>query len=163
MARRRKPRSPVRRTAAGYVVDLGDEGRDLLIRLLGEMRDLLLGGADSPALRRVFPPAYHLSDDAEAETEYQRLMHDELVASRLAAIDAVTTVLRHDEPIDEAAMLAFVQSVNAMRLVLGTLLDVGEEDELDDIGPDHDLAAEYHLYGYLSYLLGEAVIALSHR
>jgi hypothetical protein len=160
MARRRRSDSPVRRTSAGFVIDLGPEGSDVVVRLLGEMRDLLLAGSDAPALRRVFPPAYHLADDAEADREYQRLMHDELVASRLAAIDAVVTVLRDDMPVDEAGLLAFMQSVNVMRLVLGTVLDVGEDDD-GEIDPDHDLAAEYHLYGYLSYLLDAAVTALS--
>ena len=32
-------------------------------------------------------------------------------------------------PLDEAEMLAFVQAVNSVRLVLGTVLDVGEDDE----------------------------------
>ena len=52
--------------------------------------------------------------------------------------------------------MAFMQSVNAVRLVLGTLLDVGEDDELsEDDGPEH------HLYGYLSWVLDASVRALS--
>lgn len=163
MARRKPPPSPVRRSGAQYEIDLGEEGRELVVRLLGQLRDLLVTGAESPALRRVFPPAYHLADDAEADAEYRRLMHDELVASRLAALQAVVDVLQQPGPVDEAGLMAFMQSLNTMRLVLGTVLDVQEDDPEDvaDIDPDDEMAAERHLYGYLSYLLGEAVIAIS--
>lgn len=160
MARRKTPPSPVRRAGARYEIDLGDEGRELVVRLLGQLRDLLVSGAESPALRRVFPPAYHLADDAEADAEYRRLMHDELVASRLAALQTVVDVLQQPGSVDEAGLMAFMQSLNTMRLVLGTVLDVQEDDE-EDIDPDDEMAAERHLYGYLSYLLGEAVIAIS--
>ena len=59
------------------------------MRLLAELRALMLSDdpQHAPLLRRLFPPAYHLSDDAEAEAEYQRFMRDDLVASRLESID----------------------------------------------------------------------------
>jgi hypothetical protein len=57
-------------------------------------------------------------------------------------------------------MLAFMQAVNGVRLVLGTLLDVTEDD--DDVERDDlDAAPEYHLYGYLSWVLDASVRALS--
>ena len=31
-------------------------------------------------------------------------------------------------------MLAFMQAVNSVRLVLGTMLDVGEDDDIDEVG-----------------------------
>ena len=52
-------------------------------------------------------------------------------------------------------MLAFVQAVNSVRLVLGTMLDVSEDDESglldDDVAADD--SPEYHLYAYLSWVL----------
>ena len=99
------------------------------------------------------------------ESEYQRLMRDELVASRLSAINAVDALLV--EPgrkvsFDEEQLVSFMQAVNAVRLVLGTLLDVSEDD---DDGADEATgpvnAPEYQLYRYLSWILDSAVHALS--
>jgi hypothetical protein len=52
-------------------------------------------------------------------------------------------------------------SMNSLRLVLGTICDVGEEDELSEVTPDHPMFAELQAYGYLSYLVDAAVDALS--
>lgn len=167
MLRRRRPPPPVQRVPTGYKVAVGDAERELLVRLLGELAGALAvsvePGTDQPMLRRMFPPAYHLEDDREAESEYQRLMHDELVASRLAAITTVSTALRDQTVFDDGAITAFVQAVNMLRLVLGTLLDVDESHDLDAVADDDPLVGEHNLYGYLSYLLDAAVTALSAR
>ena len=112
-------------------------------------------------LRRLFPPAYHLADDAEAEAEYQRLMREDLVASRLAALNLVQEHLTRGTPLDDEAMLGMVQSLNGVRLVLGTLIDVGEGEDPSEIPDDHPLVGEHHLYHFLSYLLEVGVQALS--
>ena len=147
----------VSRSRQGYALHLGADERALVARLLEELR-ALLGDPDAPAtLERLFPVVH--PDDPDQEAEYQRLMRDELVTSRLAAIDTVQEVLGQSGrkvTLDEAQLVAFMQSVNAVRLVLGTLLDVGEDDELsEDDGP------ERHLYGYLSWVLDASVRALS--
>jgi Domain of unknown function (DUF2017) len=53
-----------------------------------------------------------------------------------------------------------MQSINAIRLVLGTMLGIDVED---DDGDDANRAAtpEYHLYDFLSWLLEWTVRALS--
>jgi hypothetical protein len=161
----RKFRPVIERTRAGYVVRLEPEERQLVSRLLGELRGLLL--SDDPATeglrRRLFPPAYHLADDAEAEAEYQRLMRDDLVASRLDSLSLVDSALSESRPLDDGEMQGLMQSLNALRLVLGTLIDVGESDDPNDIADDHPQAGEYHLYTYLSWLLEMAVQAVSRR
>ena len=159
MIRRRKPAAPVERVAGGYAINLADAERDLLERLLAELSQLLTGDAGVPVLRRMFPPAYHLDADEEAEAEYQRLMRDDLVASRLEALTTVSAALREHTVLDDAGLGALMQSLNALRLALGTLLDVDESHDLDDISPDDPLVGEHHLYGYLSYLLDAAVTA----
>jgi hypothetical protein len=50
-----------------------------------------------------------------------------------------------------------MHAVNALRLVLGTMLDVDEEDPLT-VDPE-DRTREYMLYGYLGLLLEEIVQA----
>ena len=154
-------RPPVERTKQGYRLNIGDRERDVVRSLLEEMRGLLTGPSDHPALRRVFPVAYHLAEDAERDTEYQRLMREELVASRLTGIETVMKSLTAKPPLDEGQVLALMQALNGLRLVLGTVLDVSEDDDLEEPDDDHPMAAEYRLYGFLSWLLEWTVRALS--
>ena len=160
--RRQKP--VVERTRDGYVIRLRADELELLGRLLGELRGLVLStdAATDAIRRRLFPPAYHLADDAEAEAEYQRLMREELVASRLDALQRVETAFTQEQPtvLDEAGVQGLLQSLNALRLVLGTILDIGEEDDLDNIPDDHPMFGEHHLYAFLSWLLEVTVQAV---
>jgi hypothetical protein len=160
MARRRTFLPPVERVRDGYAINIGDGERQLVARLLTELSQLLMGEAGDPRLVRIFPPAYHLADDASADAEYQRLMREELVASRLAGINTVNEALRTSDPVSEETMISFVQAINGLRLVLGTILDVSEDQDPDDIDEDDPLAGELHLYNFLSWLLDWAVRAL---
>jgi hypothetical protein len=156
-------RSEFRRTAKGYVVGLDIEEQELILRLLAELRGLLLADdpATEPIKRRLFPPAYHLAEDREADAEYQRLMREELVASRLASLQFVSEAFTAREPLSEEAMHGLLQSLNAVRLVLGTLLDVSEDDGPNPPGDDDPMVGEYHLYQFLSYLLDSAIDAVT--
>jgi Domain of unknown function (DUF2017) len=152
---------PVTRSGSNYVLHLGKDERALVCRLLDELRSLLTEPADPELVRRLFPVVH--PDSPEREAEYQRLMRDELVASRLAGIDTVSDVLGgHGRKVtlDEGQLVAFMQAVNGVRLVLGTLLDVTEDDELA-AREDLENSPEYHLYGYLSWVLDASVRALS--
>jgi hypothetical protein len=154
-------RPPVERTKQGFRINIDDSEREVVRHLLDEMRSLLLGPSDHPALKRVFPAAYHQSQHAEQDAEYQRFMREELVASRLAGIEMVMTALTATSPLTEDQVLALAQALNGVRLVLGTVLDLGEDDDPDDIDPDDPLAAEHQLYGFLSWLLEWTVRSLS--
>lgn len=146
---------PVRRVGGGWKLHLDDEERALIVRLMGELRELLTSDSETDLLDPLFPTVYR--DDAGKEAEYQRLMRDELVSSRLAAIDTVCDALAPGGPelIDEDATLSFMQAVNAVRLVLGSLLQIdSDDDELDD-------TPEHHLYTYLSWILEWTVRALA--
>lgn len=137
------------------------EERELLVRLLGEIKELLTSEPDertAPLLHRLFPPAFH--DDAEKEAEYQRLMRDDLVASRVAAVDSVTLILQKDgRTLSEGETMAFMQSLNAIRLVLGTMLDITDDESAEHA--DMEDSAEHGLYGYLGWILEWTVQALS--
>jgi len=160
MARKRAFIPPIERVRNGFVFNIGSDERELVARLLTELSQLLMGESGDPRLIRIFPPAYHLADDAEADAEYQRLMREELVASRLSGITTVNTALQGSGPVDEETMIAFVQAINGLRLVLGTMLDVDEDDDPDQIDEDDPQAGEQHLYNFLSWLLDWAVRAL---
>jgi hypothetical protein len=164
MARRRARRrdfvAPVCAVEGGWIITLDDEERGLLLRLFAELRALLEGPDDSPLLRRLFPTAY--PDDDDKEAEYQRLMRSELVTSRLAAIDIVSDLVApSDVPrvLDEGETIAFMQSINAIRLVLGSMLGIDDDDSAD--AADGDESPEYQLYAFLSWLLEWTVQALS--
>ena len=137
------------------------EERDLLLRLLGELKDLLTSDANertAPLLHRLFPPAFH--DDEEKEAEYQRLMREELVASRVAAVDSVSLLLLDTgRSLGEGETMAFMQSINAIRLVLGTMLDITDDESAEQA--DISDSPEHGLYSYLGWVLEWTVQALS--
>ena len=147
----------VRRTWRGdFEVRLPEAERELLLALVEALRAALDGDvAGEPALRRLFPPAYADPADEEAEAEYQALVHDELLASRRAALDVLETTASRDR-LDEAELLSWMTALNQLRLVLGTRLDVSEDDApLPD--PDDPAAPLHEVYLWLGVLL-EAVI-----
>jgi len=147
----------VRAAGGRYQINLPDQERQLLVHLLPQLREVIAEPDDERA-RRLFPTAY--AQDPERDAEYQRFMRDELVASRTAALERfVETAQARD--VDEETLLGWMQSINAVRLVLGTLLDVSEDDDPADISEQDPRYPEYALYGYLSALLHEIVEALA--
>ena len=138
-----------------FLLLLPEGERELLLQLLGELRTLLKLGPDNPRLRRLYPAAY--SDDEEKEAEYRRLTHEELSSGRLAALDTVEQTIAADE-LTPDQLTAWMHAVNALRLVLGTMLDVDEDDPFA-VDPEDPNAREYMLYGYLGLLLEEIVQA----
>lgn len=153
---RRRP--PFESKQGSFVVNLDEDERHFIRRLVGEVRELLTSSEpDDPKLARLFPPAYGDDRDAEAETEYQRLMRDELVASRLDSIARIDELLADDarQSMTADQLNAFVVSLNSVRLILGTILGITDED--DD---DPDPAPEMAMYDFLSWLLDSAVTAL---
>lgn len=163
----RRERGPIRVGRDDtYLLCIDTEDRRSLLRLLGELRDSLLDDSEptnsgTDKFRRLFPTAYH--DDQESDIEYQRLMRGELMASRLDSISAARAALERT-PDDDTLILTpheldvFTRSINNLRLVLGTMLDVQEGDDLDE-GSDDPARLHYHLYSYLGWLLDWAVTA----
>jgi Domain of unknown function (DUF2017) len=157
-------RAPVRPRGGGYVVELGNDETAVVLRLTGELRELLAEERTDERARallvRLFPVAY--PDDDDREAEYQRLMRSELVTSKLAALEVVDDVLSgRRRTLDEADLVAFMQSVNSLRLVLGTMLDVTDDPAADEVAPGFEESGEYALYSYLSWLLEYTVRAMS--
>ena len=164
-----RPRTLFTSGPDGYELWLDQEERALVLRLLGELRELVTTDAATagPLVSRLFPTAH--ADDADREAEYQHLMRDELVASRVAGIAVVESAFaaapagKKRRPasvvLTEQELLAFMQALNGVRLVLGTVLDVNETDDPAVISPE--LVPELQLYGFLSWMLDSAVDALS--
>jgi hypothetical protein len=146
----------VERTAAGrYVIALPEPERALLGNLVEQLRELLLATTDDPNLRRLFPTAYN--QDPDRDEEYQLLVRDELLERRLGALAVVEEQLSATV-LDEAGLTSWLTAINDLRLVLGTRLDVSEDDH--DVDPDDPDAPALAVYHYLAMLLSEVVDAL---
>ena len=136
-----------------YKVRLADWERELLQDLPRQLTELL--STADPALRRLFPAAYHA--DAERDAEYQRFMREEILASRMAAAQTLERSAKA-EVLTENDLLAWMGSMNAIRLVLGTQLDVTEE--MTTIDPDDPRAPVFGVYGWLGMLVERGIEAL---
>jgi len=143
-----------------FAIRLREEERELLASLPRQLRELVDGSADDPWLRRLFPPAYHQREDADKQTEWHRLMGEDLVVRRREQLDVLASTASATE-LDEEQVMVWAQALNDLRLYLGTRLDVSEDTDLDDYAeddPDHSL---YMLYGWLSYIQDSVITALS--
>jgi hypothetical protein len=151
---------PSARVAVGadgtYALRLDVRERELMRQILGDMRALLMLDADDLRVRRLYPSAY--ADDAEKEDEYRKLTHEELRSSRLANVDTVEASI-DAEVLSEEQLTAWMQAINSLRLVLGTLLDINDDDQELAFDPDDPEARTQALYGYLGGLLDEIVDA----
>ena len=142
--------------AGGFRLRLSEGERELLRALPGELRRLLGSERDDPDPRRLFPPAYEQDDEGEAE--YRRLMADELLEGRRAALRLVEETAGRDRLTAEE-LDAWLRALNDLRLVLGTKLDVSEEIYETDIDATHPQAYELSVYAYLSWLQEQLVAA----
>ena len=151
----RRPRPRIARAGPGrFELHLPQEERTLLRNLLPNLRELVEGS--DPSTRRLFPTAYH--EDPEKDREYQDLMRDDLVASRLSAIELVERTIDAGV-IDLEGLDRWMEAINSLRLVIGTRLEVTEE--LPEIAEDDPDAPAYAVYDYLGWMLELAVEAMS--
>ena len=154
------PGRRVRRSRkGGFDLRLPESERQLVSSLVGQLRGVLTGDhvTGDPGLRRLFPSAY--ADDAARDAEYREMVHDDLLAARLGALDVVEATVGAAN-VDEAQLLAWMGAINDLRLVLGTRLDVSEETAFD-ADPGDPEAPALAVYQYLSFLLESIVDALS--
>lgn len=130
-------------------VRLDETMRALLHQVAEELREILL--VDEPDMtRRLYPTAY--PQDDELESEYREIVHDQLLMQRLDGIDQLQATVE-DEEISIETADAWMNTINQIRLVLGTQLDVGEEQvEIDDEDPQ---ATSHVVYQVLSHILEE--------
>jgi hypothetical protein len=147
------------RTRAGdFKLRLDPAERALLAALPDQLAALLSGASSNGAAVRLFPPAY--VSDAARDDEYQRLMRSELVRRRLEALEVVRGTL--DAPrLTVSELDAWVRVFNDVRLVLGTVIDVSEEQDPLDVDPGAPDIGERWAYVVLSAIVADAVDALT--
>ena len=148
----------------GVRVGLSRRERDLLRSLPDQLRPLVSGEEQAPVVSGVLYSRGY--DDDELEAEYRTLAGDDIVAQRVAALDAFAESLdagterdgvwRHE--LDAAAAGAWLSAINDGRLVLAALLGITEESQWEQ-GPSDDNPAGVVL-SYLGWLQTELVDAL---
>lgn len=143
-----------RRSAGGFTVRMGTDAQEWVVQLADQLETLL--DTDGQDVRRLFPTAY--PDDPERDAGYQILARQQLIDNRREAIALMKATVDKDVW-KEDELAAWMGIINDLRLVLGTQLDVSEDDDEIDLGaPDADATMAYHQLGYL---LGEIVEALT--
>ena len=164
-----------RRGAVSADLDAGEAG--LLSALAGDLLRLLGDGGETgeqdplaalvglsagpvdppadPALARLLPDAY--ADDDEAAAEFRRFTEQDLRAGKRAHAGTVLATLAPlldgggRLTLDRDQVDAGLGTLNDLRLVLGTRLEVTEETDLDP--PEDDPRAQALLvYGWLGWL-----------
>lgn len=147
-----------RRRDGSYDLQLDPELREIVRHLLGQLDEVIETGADDPALRRLRPPAY--LEDPERDAAYQLLAGEEL---RTARREAIATVLASidAERLSEDQVWSWLRALNAIRLVVGTRLDVSEDVEaIPHLEPDDPALQLWAIYELTSRLQHELVQAL---
>lgn len=148
----------------GYQVILGQAERQLLRSLGPQMRDLLdqSDASDDLAVGRLFPPAYTDDQDEDRQTEYRLLVHDELRASHLAALELLERSAGA-EHLTADEVMGWMRALNVVRLVLGTRLDITEEGDEWPTEADDPRLPGFAVYDFLTTLQAETIEALGQR
>lgn len=150
-------RAPIQRTREGdFRLRLSEEEQQLLQSLPTELLALLEADPNDPSLRRLRPSAYE--DDPEADSEFRRLMDDELDDGRRAALRLVAETASR-ERLTAEELDAWLRALTDLRLALGTRLEVTEETYATPVDPRDPDAHALHVFAYLSWLQEHAVEA----
>lgn len=143
------PRRLVSRKRDGtFHLNLDDDEQALLAALADQLDPLLEDPSADPGLRRLFPPAR--TDDLLAEAQWEIEQGANLRDARRASLDVVRTA--GGGPLTEDEVVAWLQGVNALRLVLAERLEV-----------DGDQRAEEHAFHQALALAEDPTVDPSER
>ena len=143
----------ISRTGPGrFKVTLPPHIRSFLVQI-GSEHDAAQDG-NHPALTRLFPTAY--PDDAERDAGYQVFARDALIDQRREAIRQLAQTADADELTLET-LSQWMRVINDTRLVLGTILDVSDGEELVVDDTNEEIVDVYELLGYLLSEILEAL------
>lgn len=150
-------RAPLRRRRDGtFTVEIGPHARELLIAMCDQLEQMLRNA--DPALVRLFPDPY--GDDDERNEGYAALVVPELTERRLASLETVRSTAQATQ-LTADEMAAWMRSVNDVRLVLGTVLGVSDDGDLqlptDATEDDRERLAVYEYLGAVLELIVQAM------
>ena len=145
------------------VVEEPDLGSDPLAELVG-LPSGDVDPPDNPVLARLLPSAYR--DDDAAAGDFRRYTDGELRRGKRTDAQTVLDTVpagggRMDLDRDQADR--WLGALNDMRLALGTVLDVDEETDVDDLEDDDPALQLHHYYGWLGWLQESLLSCLEPR
>jgi hypothetical protein len=149
-----------RRRDGNYDLRLGAVERGLVVELCTDLAEALRAGVENPSFRRLSPTAY--PEAPQFEQAYQSLTADELVAARVGALETVRENCEDGEVAPDE-IDAWLTSLNALRLVIGTELDVGEQHDSLDVDEDDPDFQVHVIYDFLTALLAMFLAEASGR
>jgi Domain of unknown function (DUF2017) len=133
---------------------LGADERQLLRSLPRQAQGLL--EARHPNAARVFPVAY--PQDARAESDYREMMGAHLLERHQHALETLVATV-DAQSVDEEELHQWLDALEVLRLVLGTQIDVSEDEMLMEESDPR--VPQVAVYRYLSMLQGEIVDSLA--
>jgi hypothetical protein len=140
--------------------------------LAAQVGQLLGGGVPEhgtdPVRDRLFPRAYVDPTEDRAETDFQSVVHDDLVRAKADAVAGLLVELgastdRRDRltlELDRSGVEQWVGALNDLRLTIGVVLGVTEDDDGDDLAPDDPRADGMATYHWLTWVQGTLVEVL---
>lgn len=140
----------------GVRMQLRDEEVALLRRLRDELAAVLHGDTDDEIVRRLFPAA--VTGDDDADEELRRLMHDDLLQSRLTALDEVLAYLDRGQRVRRRLVVDLVEGepvlvlgvLNDLRLALGARIGFDALEERGTFPPDDPRVPSLAVMDYLA-------------
>jgi hypothetical protein len=160
-----------RRRGGGVSVRFEAIEVEALFDLASQVDSLFAGGVPEhgtdPVRDRLFPRAYVDPTEDTAEGDFQSVVHEDLVRAKSDAVAALLADLdgstdRRDRlllELDPPAIEQWVGALNDLRLTLGVVLGV-TEDEDDDLPDDDPRAAGMATYHWLTWVQGSLVEVL---
>ena len=129
-----------------YKIEIANWQKELFRNLVGEVNGIISDGKN-PLGNLLFPTAYQ--NDIDANNEFDFLTKSDLEESHLLALRILEEVPEVGE-VSEETLLKMMQAINILRLVLGSRLEITDEDipiEITEDDPDRSLWLIYHLLG----------------
>ena len=130
--------------SGAFRVNLDADMRNFLTNLSTDISAIV--ALDLPVTRRLFPTDY--PRDSAKDAGHQNFGRVQLIAHRQSAADTLRATA-DNERLTAEELSQWMSVVNDARLVLGTRLDVSEDDELDLEDPNIELRLVYEQLGYL--------------
>lgn len=153
---------PVRRAGPGrLVLRLDPHERRILASLVAELRaelDAPESAATGGSLARLYPPAF--PDDPDAEAAYADLVLADLVDTRRDRV-AVMAATLDVQDLDDGQAVAWLGTLNDLRLVLGSGLGIEDGAEPTIPDPDDPDAMREAVFAYLGWLMAAFVDVLA--
>lgn len=114
--------------------------------------------SEDPALARLFPDGY--SGDEHASADFRRFTEQDLRAQKIAALSVARETLAEwsgKSTVTPQQAQHWLKALNDLRLVLGTRLEITDEDD----GYHDSDEPGIQLYNYLTYLQGTLIDAMT--